>query len=121
LNIFASILISIGTCVLGIACGWFITWRFYKKSNKQQSEEHKSQLKEIQQSFTDYEAGKLSIVQLNKIVEDKVFEKNSDDPLNYKICPKCGSKNLKRTGHSMGDSLYFFIECKKCDWSEGTE
>ncbi|PIP17557.1 MAG: hypothetical protein COX43_03700 [Parcubacteria group bacterium CG23_combo_of_CG06-09_8_20_14_all_35_9] len=53
----------------------------------------------------------------------EVFDEDSDDPLPFKICPRCGNDALNRSSYTdyEGDEVYYIVECKKCGWSEWTQ
>lgn len=45
-----------------------------------------------------YGSEKLSVFELNKLLENKIFDKDTGDPLPFKCCPKCGGDKLSRSG-----------------------
>jgi len=71
------------------------------------------------------EKGKLlkqnSTKEIVKKYNAAIIDTNTNDPLPFKACPKCGSTKLKRGSIHIGDDYFFTIECTECGWSEGSE
>ena len=61
--------------------------------------------------------------QIVELYNNKVYERDSPDPLPYNCCPRCGSEQLKRSSHQdIGrDAYYFLVSCENCEWSDYTE
>ena len=106
--------------ILGAFSSWLITHIYYKKSCKA-FDKLPDTIKEI---LLETSVEKLSIVELNKIFNAKVYDtENPDDPLPYKCCPTCGSEYLKfyPIEDYEHDRRYACVECKKCGWTDSTE
>jgi hypothetical protein len=66
----------------------------------------------------------LSVRDLNALLEEMTIKSpKGNDPLPYKACPRCGSKHLERNSATdyEHDNIYYFIECRECEWQEYTE
>lgn len=130
-----ALLYTILGAFLGIISSFFVSRFFYKKAESLAA----IQLKEAKQSaaiqltafnkiptelkeiLKDDSTQKLTIPELNTLINEKVYDNNSTDPLPYKFCPECGSSELERYGISNDDTNSYFIKCKKCGFSDSTE
>ena len=113
------------TCIIGIMAGALLNHMYYAISNKKQEKQNNDLIrmlsKEVQDIIIRNNKENLSVLELNHLLDEKTVEDDTDDPLPFKACPKCGNEELNRsscTDDERGDT-YYSIECKKCGWSEG--
>ncbi len=109
--------------VLGAACSWVITHLYYQKSNAEQKVVYDKLTEEVRQLIRDDQRARLSVRELNELLERRTIDPDSDHPLPFVACPRCGSKELSRksatdTAH---DEVYYMIDCRDCGWSEWTQ
>lgn len=56
---------------------------------------------------------------------NELTKENADpqDPLPFLVCPKCGSRDLKRHSETdyESDHHYFMVDCNKCGWGDWSE
>lgn len=52
-----------------------------------------------------------------------LWDSDSNEPLPFRFCERCGSKSLSRSSmmDQARDEQYFLIECDDCGWSEWTQ
>jgi predicted nucleic-acid-binding Zn-ribbon protein len=73
----------------------------------------------------------LTVTDLNELLRDKVIDRTSSETLPYKVCPKCGSKNISRSTDlivdgEVGDdgetsqtaTPFGTIRCLECGWRD---
>ena len=108
--------------IIGGVITWIITYQYYLKSTEEQRNIYSKLSQEIKDAILNSNSKKLTVKDLNKLLEEKTIDKDSGgDPLPFKACPKCGSPDLERSSTEHRDDLYYFIKCKKCDWNEWTK
>ena len=103
--------------------GVLITHFYYKVGTRDQQNIFNKLSKEIKTAILEDSRQKLTIKDLNKILEEKVYDKESNEPLPYKTCPKCGNEILHKSSglDDTRDEEYFFVECKGCGWNEWSQ
>jgi len=110
--------------VVGALISWFITHSYYKKSAVDQQKISSKLSDEVKETILNSSAEKLSIKDLNKLLEDKIYDKDAKgDPLPYKACPECGSHELVASSaidHEHYEQ-YFFIKCENCGWNSWSQ
>lgn len=121
------------TFLLGIIIGGLITWyvahAYYKKAYHDQETLYNKFSRNLQHWILADTRRHLSVLDLNKILEEKTVDKDSGYPFPYKACPKCGSDNIYHdkdldvdaapgdNGHTMFSPLYYkAIQCEDCGW-----
>ncbi len=112
----------------GIA-SWLITHFYYKigaRGQKKQNDELSKKLsREVKEIILSTQKDSLSVIDLNKLLEDKTIGKEGfdNDPLPFIACPKCGSTELEKYSREdyEHDEIYFMIQCKKCGWGDWTQ
>lgn len=116
--------------IIGIISGgilsWIITHFYYKKSNEKQNTQNELLSKklsaDVKKIILNNNANNLSIKDLNKLLEEKTIVLNSNDPLPFKACPKCGNTHLIRsTGINNREEDYYLIKCEKCGWNDWSQ
>lgn len=113
-----SVILSI---IISVIATWFFAHVYYKAGGKQNIELRKALSDDVKKIILNSKKQNLTVKELNRLLEQKTFDKNSNDPLPYLACPKCGNKNLNKSSHTDESSIYYFVECIKCGWSEYTE
>ncbi|MCK4339461.1 MAG: hypothetical protein KAW87_05690 [Candidatus Cloacimonetes bacterium] len=125
-----SIIISI---LVSVFLTWIIAHIYYKSSKKDQDDLYKKLNSETRDIILKVQKDSLSVKELNEILEEKVFDKESSEIFPYKVCPKCGSENLIRSFEYIVDtdignngepfhtaSKCPTIECFDCGWKKST-
>lgn len=108
--------------IVGALISWAITHHYYKKASRDQKELFAKLPDSFRQVVLESRAEKFSVKELNKLLEEKIYDEDSGrDPLPYKCCPRCGSTKLKRSSMSDDRITMFYISCEECDWGAGTE
>ncbi len=113
--------------VLGLIIGGLISWGithiYYKKSSKEQETIYNKLSEEVRDAILEDNREKLSVLDLNQILEEKTIDPDSKAPLPYKVCPKCGSEKLKWDQYNdyNHDDIYFLLKCDDCGWGEVTQ
>ncbi len=46
-----------------------------------------------------------------------VLDSESDEPLPYRLCPECGSRDLRRNEWNARDEMHYLVSCK-CGWAD---
>jgi hypothetical protein len=107
---------------IGAGLGWVITHNYSAKASSEQSKLFEKLSDELRDIILTDSSKKLTVLDLNNILNDKILDKNDEGPLNYKLCPKCGSKNLSKVIYY--EDIYsdwdnhFTIECQECKWTK---
>jgi predicted nucleic-acid-binding Zn-ribbon protein len=108
--------------LLGGIISWFISHYYYQRSDKKTPSwfSVKNIKKLLSQKPEDLDWTAKQIVNL---YNRNLYDEQSGDPLPYNFCPKCGSKNLKKSMYDdyEGDESYFIITCEDCKWSDWTQ
>lgn len=66
---------------------------------------------------------KMDYVRLARMFQEHLYDDESQDPLPYRFCERCGSEDLRRgsTTDYVHDRVYFMIRCGRCGWGDWTE
>lgn len=115
--IYQSLIITIIGFLVGGFTSFFISKHFYDKSSKDLDK--LSPL--IRDILTESPKKLLTISELNKLVEEKVYDTNSTSPLPLKCCPECGSKDLDFYQLNNEKLSLYCVECKSCGYQDSTE
>lgn len=109
--------------VAGVIIGWVVTHIYSVRSNRDQQLLFNKLSAEIREYVLSDPRDQLTILELNKLLEEKTVDLSRRDPLPYVACPKCGSQNLSRgmAFDEKRDHNYYVIECGNCPWQEWTE
>jgi hypothetical protein len=108
--------------VLGALTSWIISHYYYKKGGKERpawfSEDAVKEVLMKRPEDIDWTAKELV-----KLYNNKVYDNESEDPLPFNFCPRCGSEDLERSNHTDEgrDENYFIVRCKNCEWEEWTQ
>ena len=114
------------SAVLGGIFSWLITHIYSKKTLSDQEIIFSKLSDNLKKTILYSKAKNLTVKDLNNLIEKQTIDykdMQSGDPLPYKACPKCGSKNLKK-GEYMDykkDESYYVVRCKKCGWQDWTQ
>lgn len=131
------------TIIVGLI-GIIVTWRITKISTYQSTEEFRKEFEqtkielretkkvlevlpdEVKKIIRESNVEKLTIKELNQLINEKVIDDKSSDLLPYKRCPKCGSKNIEKTHIAFADwdieggahlgGYLDQLSCNDCDW-----
>ena len=112
--------------ILGVGLGWLITHIYYKKSSSEQVIIYSKLSSELKDTILRANSKNLTVAELNELIEQETIDYDDmkeGDPLPYKACPKCGSKNLKKGEYVDGkhDELYYVVTCEECKWTNWTQ
>lgn len=109
--------------VLGGLIGWIITHLYYKKSSNDLHEIVEKLPESIIQPILEDKREHLTVSELNELLKTKTIDSETNDPLPYIACPKCGSGKLNRSSATDydRDEMYFIINCEDCGWSQWTQ
>lgn len=112
-------LITLG---VGVLAGWLITAFYYRKSSRDQRHLLGKIPEEIRTALKEDQRDKLSVKELNELMERKTLDKRKAGLEAFKACPKCGSSNIsiREEWEADYDSAFSFniVECKDCHWSK---
>jgi len=115
------------TLIIGIVVGTIITWiitrYYYVRATKNQTD-FCNKLSEFTRKVILRE--KLTVKELNELLESKTIDKTHKGLFPFKACPKCGSKNLKigvdydpyYDGDDYVSNPFELIQCVDCGWSK---
>jgi len=121
------VLIFIGAALGGLI-SWWRTYTYYKKSNREQARLYKKLSINLRKWILEDTRTNLSVVDLNELLKKRTIDPESDYSFPYKVCPKCGSRNIVRDDDMQVDSdfcdgemLYspsYFkaLFCEDCGW-----
>ena len=108
--------------ILGALVSFGVSFYYYKRGSLEKPEWFSVEnIKEIlTKNPEDVDWTARQIVEL---YNNKIYEKDSPDPLPYNCCPRCGSERLKKSSYQdeQRDAFYFLIGCEDCKWSDYTE
>lgn len=110
--------------IIGIVGGafasWLITHTYYKKSTVDLERLFNKFDESTRETILSSDKEKLSIKELNALLEEKTIDHDTNNPLPYIACPKCGSKNLNFSSHYDENDSASFVNCPnpKCKWTE---
>ncbi len=111
--------------LLSVIASIVVTWVFahaYYKASKKQDDEFRSKLSnEVRKIILSSDKKRLTVKELNELLELKIYKSDDSDPLPFLVCPKCGSKDLIRSSFMNDSDVIYSIKCGKCDWSDWTE
>jgi len=108
--------------ILGVAASLAIAHFYHKKGSADQRKLFKKLPSSFRRAILESRAENLSVKELNKLLEEKVFEKDpGSDPLPYKCCPKCGSTKLKGGSMFNESTSMVCLSCEECDWIAASE
>ena len=119
---------------IGIVAGGlmtFITTHLYYRAQKRNDEKLAENVlnklsPELKKIILDQNIKNISVKGLHKILDDKIIDKKElekGNPMPYKACCKCGSKNLffnEATDNKL-DEVYYFVKCKDCGWQDWSQ
>ena len=80
---------------LGALITWIITHYYYRKANHDQNELFNKIPEYIRQGIIDDRRDKLTVKELNKLIQLKTIDKHKEGIRKFKACPKCGSLNIR--------------------------
>ena len=114
---------EIVSLLIGAGCSWAVTYWYYRKANVEQHAVYDKLTDEVRQLIRNDQRERLTVRQLNELLEQRTIDPNSDAPLPYIVCPRCGSQELDRKSatDAAHDEVYYMINCRNCDWSEWTQ
>lgn len=114
---------EIVSLILGTFFGWVISHVYYLKSNKDQNAVYNKLEDSVRDIIRSDQREKLSVKELNELLDDRVMDPEDSSPFPYKVCPKCGNEDLKRTSHDdyEREETYYVIGCTECGWSDWSE
>ncbi|MFC1686608.1 hypothetical protein ACFLZS_01610 [Patescibacteria group bacterium] len=115
MEILESLLFLVGGGVLAL----FFDRLYYKIFEKRSFDRRLKTL--IREAEEDKIKKKITIRELNNLIDNKTYDSSSNCPLPYKRCPRCGSQNLNGSMASNEKGNHYFIDCKNCGWEEYTE
>jgi len=109
--------------VLGAGCSWLVTHWYYRKSNADQGLVYDKLTDEVRQLIRDDQRTRISVRELNELLDQRTIDPNSSAPLPFLACPRCGSENLshKSATDAQHDEIYYMIDCRDCHWSDWTQ
>jgi len=118
------------TLIIGIVVGAIITWilahHYYIRATKDQSELFHKLDDNLRETILNDRKEKLSIKELNELLESKTIDKTHGGLFPFKACPKCGSENLRigtdndpyHDGDDYVRNPFELIQCLDCGWSK---
>lgn len=104
---------------LGAMISLAISYHYYKRNSLEKPDWFS--VESIKEILTEHpEDIDWTAKQIVKLYNNKVYDKDSSDPLAYNCCPRCGSEQLNRSSYhdEERDNLYFLINCENCEWSD---
>lgn len=111
------------TLAVGVLAGWLTTAIYYRKSTRDQRRLIAKIPEEIRTALREDQRNKLTVKELNELMELKTLDKRKRGLEAFKACPKCGSPNISIREEwevDSPDSAWQFniVECKDCHWSK---
>ena len=107
----------------GIPLTWFITRFYYRKASQEQRTILDKIPEELKAILQGDQRGRLTVKELNELLESKTLDKTKTGLDTFKVCPKCGSAHLGRgTDWEVDDPdnafQYNVVDCADCGWRE---
>ncbi|TFG75549.1 MAG: hypothetical protein E4H21_08565 [Thermodesulfobacteriales bacterium] len=114
---------AIITLAVGILAGWLITALYYRKSSRDQRHLLEKVPEEVRKALKEDQRDRLTVRELNELLESKTIDKTKTGLEVFKVCPKCGSSHLSKGKNwevSSPDDAFQYNEvwCADCDWSK---
>ena len=102
---------------------WLITRFYYQKAGRDQMMIMNKIPEELIKALHSDRREKLTVKELNELLESKTLDKTKTGLDTFKVCPKCGSAHLSRgTDWEVDDPdnafQYNVVYCADCDWRE---
>ena len=109
--------------IIGVIAGWLIARHYYLKTSKDLDKFFRKLPHKIIRPILDDKRDHLTVKELNDLLEKKIIDPDTEDPLPYISCPKCGSTKLERSSAEdfNNHETHFSIKCPNCDWSDWTQ
>jgi hypothetical protein len=107
--------------VSGVLFGWLINHIYASRANRDQRNLYNKLSAEIRGYILADPRDLLTVLELNKLLDEKTIDRSTRDPLPYKACPKCGSRNLLRGMIERHDDNFYVIECRDCPWNDWSQ
>jgi len=117
--------------ITGLLLGGFITWivthLYYRRgrldARSDQEIIYNKLSKEIRDAILQDARNKLTVKELNDLINEITLDPDSPAPLPFKACPKCGSENLRGGEYTDvdRDDHYYYLKCEDCGWSDWTQ
>jgi len=109
------------TLAVGILAGWLITALYYRKSNRDQRFLLAKIPEEIRNALKEDQRIRLTVKELNDLIEQKTMDMRKKGLEAFKACPKCGSTNIgigwdwevEDPDHAFKFNV---VECGDCHW-----
>jgi len=110
----------------GGVIGWIVAHHYFIRANTAQTKLFNKLPDELRDVILEDQREKLSVAELNEILESKTIDKNHKGRFPYKACPKCGSKKLEigtdyevdHNGDNFVRAPFELIQCLDCGWSK---
>jgi hypothetical protein len=119
---------------IGAFLGWIVTFYYYKRQNIQSDIKHNELVKvinkipdDIWNKLSNDTREKLSVAELNDLINKKVIDKTRNGLDAYKLCPKCGEQIHQLDEYEVvdydlngacGAIELKRIVCHKCGWEK---
>jgi hypothetical protein len=115
--------LEIGLFLVGVIVGWLIQHIYSARSAKEQRELFQKLSSEIRDLILADPREKLSVAELNQLIDERTTDPTHEGPLPYVACPKCGSTNLERRASldAEEDEMYYIVGCKDCGWGDWSQ
>jgi hypothetical protein len=109
--------------LIGGLITWLVTHFYYRLTHRDQKTLYNKLSKDIRDAILQDAREKLTVKELNNLINEKALDLVMSSPLPFKACPKCGSENLKGGEYKdvERDDLYYYIKCEDCGWFDWTE
>jgi DNA-directed RNA polymerase subunit RPC12/RpoP len=133
------ILHSLALAILSVIITWAVTKHYYRKAALDQDEAAANQRKAfdklpdmIRSALLEDHRNKLTVKELNELIEMKTIDNKKEGLAKYRACPKCGSTRLDWGSDWEVDSYNEFgdadaaheiemIKCPDCGWTDAEE
>ena len=114
---------EIALLIIGATIGWLVTHIYSVRNGREQKAVFNKLSSEIRQIIFEDKRASLSVAELNQLLTERTVDGESQEPLPYVRCPKCGSDDLKRKQYydSSNDTVSYNIRCEECRWTESTK
>lgn len=109
--------------ILGGLVSWLITHVYYVKSGRDQRIIYDKLTTDVRNVILQDQRDKLSVPELNALIDQRTIDPDANHPLPFVACPKCGASNLQRQQaiDERHDEMYYIVNCPKCAWHEWTQ